>query len=100
MQINIQPIEKLARSDGLRLDVHSIFATIQGEGPFTGHPCVFVRLAGCNLQCPGCDTDYTEDRRMMQIYEIAESVASVLKASGSTRAKVPLVVITGGEPFR
>lgn len=100
MQINLQPLEKLARSDGQFLDVHSIFATIQGEGPFTGHPCIFVRLAGCNLQCPSCDTDYTEDRRKMAIHEIAEAVSHVLVATGSRCVNVPLVVITGGEPFR
>jgi len=34
--------------------VHSIFATIQGEGIYAGMPAIFVRLAGCNLQCPAC----------------------------------------------
>ena len=51
---NTQPVEKVVRNDGLMLDVHSIFYTIQGEGPFSGTPAVFVRTAGCNLQCPNC----------------------------------------------
>ena len=55
--INKQPIEKREPSYEGTLQVHSIFKTIQGEGPFCGTPCVFVRLAGCNLQCPACDTD-------------------------------------------
>jgi organic radical activating enzyme len=75
------------------LDVHSIFLTIQGEGPFTGCPAVFVRLAGCNLQCPGCDTDYTSKRERMSPSAIA---AKVIDLSGPA----VLVVITGGEPFR
>src|SRR3954467_9071958 len=49
----------LVRSDGNSLSIHSIFYTLQGEGPYSGCPAVFMRLAGCNLQCPGCDTDYT-----------------------------------------
>lgn len=52
--VNQQPREKQARGDGKLLDVVEIFPTIQGEGPFAGRPAVFVRLAGCNLQCPGC----------------------------------------------
>ena len=74
------------------LDVHSIFRTIQGEGPFTGHPAVFIRLAGCNLQCPLCDTDYTTGRIDMTDHEVFLQVANMQKGG--------LVVITGGEPLR
>lgn len=93
--INHQPIEKRipSREDG-RLDVHSLFYTIQGEGPFTGVPAVFLRLAGCNLQCPSCDTDYTDSRKLMGISEIVDHIKDAHKV------KSGLVVITGGEPFR
>lgn len=80
---------------GDTLDVHSIFATIQGEGPFCGTPATFVRLAGCNLQCPGCDTDYTSKRRR---YTIAELVHEIQMTRSTPTPG--LVVITGGEPFR
>ena len=33
-----------------------IFFSIQGEGPWAGRPQVFLRLAGCSLGCPWCDT--------------------------------------------
>ncbi len=52
--LNNQPTEPRAAGDGTSLDVHSIFHTIQGEGPFSGRSAVFIRLAGCNLQCPMC----------------------------------------------
>lgn len=97
MSINQQPIEKRLPSYQGLVDVHSIFKTIQGEGPFCGTPCVFVRLAGCNLQCPACDTDYTSKRKQMTPAEIVAEVAMQSIADHNMRA---LVVITGGEPFR
>lgn len=77
--------------DGSNLLVHSIFPTIQGEGPFAGTPALFVRLAGCNLQCPLCDTEYTDGSEMM-------TVGEVVHRAGLSR--LGLVVLTGGEPFR
>lgn len=87
--MNDQPIEKY--QSRTMLDVHSIFYTIQGEGPFSGTPAVFIRLAGCNLQCPFCDTDYSS-RTAIPPEEVV-NVVKGLRPSG-------LVVITGGEPFR
>ena len=40
------------------LQLAEIFYSVQGEGTWTGTPAVFVRLAGCNLSCSFCDTDY------------------------------------------
>ena len=77
-------------SDGAALLVHSIFPTIQGEGPFAGKPAHFIRLAGCNLQCPLCDTEYTQGAKYLAVEEIARLVGG----------EIQLVVITGGEPFR
>lgn len=91
--INIQPIEKADRRADHTLDVHSVFYTIQGEGPLTGHPAIFVRLAGCNLQCPGCDTDYTSTRERM-------SPEALVRRVQAAHPGPRLVVITGGEPFR
>jgi 7-carboxy-7-deazaguanine synthase len=88
---NTQVREPLAKNDK-ELDVHSIWETIQGEGPLVGSPAVFVRLSGCNLQCPLCDTDYTSNRKMWSPDHILKVVSSLRKKG--------LVVITGGEPFR
>lgn len=78
-----------------RLDIQSIFRTVQGEGPFSGQPAIFIRLAGCNLQCPACDTDYTSQRVLMTIHNIVDCVDNLI--TGHT---IKLIVITGGEPLR
>lgn len=68
--------------------INEIFYSLQGEGYFTGTPAVFLRMSGCNLKCPFCDTaheDYTE----MSPVQIAEA----LRAYPARH-----VVITGGEP--
>jgi organic radical activating enzyme len=95
--INIQPIEKIEHfggSDDGGLDIHSIFPTIQGEGPFVGQPAIFIRMAGCNLQCPLCDTEYTAGRQRLSVASIFDAVQEHI------RSFAPLIVITGGEPFR
>lgn len=94
--MNEQPIEKYSLVKDT-LAIHSIFYTIQGEGPFCGRPAVFIRLAGCNLQCPLCDTDYTSKRENMPVDEILEHVKNHWEEATKKR---PIVVITGGEPFR
>jgi len=97
--INKQAPEKREDHPHGLIRVHSMFYTIQGEGPYVGVPAVFVRLAGCNLQCPGCDTEYSGG-----VYESPDSIATRVRqlfgASDRGPLGSPLVVITGGEPFR
>jgi 7-carboxy-7-deazaguanine synthase len=76
-----------------RLAIHSIWKTVQGEGPFAGSPAVFVRLFGCNLQCNWCDTDYTSRR-------VIKTPTGLLANIGEITPPNKLVVFTGGEPFR
>lgn len=73
--------------------VTEVFRTLQGEGPFAGRPAVFVRLAGCNLACYFCDTDFSS-RAKVSLGQLVDAV--VEQAKGFTS----LVVVTGGEPFR
>jgi 7-carboxy-7-deazaguanine synthase len=73
------------------IQLSEIFYSIQGEGLWTGTPAVFVRLAGCNLACDFCDTDYST-KFFATIYEIT---AKVRAAGGDC----PMVVLTGGEPL-
>ena len=41
------------------LNINEMFETIQGEGAHTGIPSIFVRLQGCPVGCPWCDTKHT-----------------------------------------
>ena len=70
--------------------VNEIFYSIQGEGRHTGMPAVFVRLAGCSMNCPFCDTKYAaRDGETM-------SAPELLAALSAWPAQA--VIITGGEP--
>lgn len=75
----------------MTLLVNEIFHSIQGESLYSGRPCAFVRLTGCNLRCTYCDTTYAYDEGTM--LSIDEIVASVQKFG------CPLVEVTGGEPL-
>lgn len=76
-----------------QLSVHSVFLTIQGEGPFAGTRALFIRLYGCNLQCPLCDTEYTDNS---EIYSPEELLQKAIQESPPHS----LIVLTGGEPMR
>jgi organic radical activating enzyme len=73
------------------LALAEIFYSVQGEGSWTGTPAVFVRLAGCNLNCRFCDTDYST-----KFFATAEAIVARVRELG---AGCPMVVLTGGEPF-
>lgn len=74
--------------------VNEIFYSIQGEGRWTGTPMVFLRLAGCNLHCPFCDTDFSSSREM----SASGIVSALLDALPVPSTPSPAVCITGGEP--
>jgi len=83
--------------DGQTLQVVEIFPTLQGEGPFVGHPSVFVRLGGCNLACDFCDTEF-EDFIPIALGVLVGRIEQT--AIHEDRRVRDLVVITGGEPLR
>jgi organic radical activating enzyme len=98
MSLNHQVREGRRPTDESVLDVVDVWRTIQGEGPFAGRPAVFLRLAGCNLQCPLCDTNYTRNRRVLSCQGLAVSINGLAGMSWTGEGK--LLVVTGGEPFR
>lgn len=79
--------------------VTKVFYTIQSEGPLTGTPAIFIRLAGCNkgdkISCPDCDTNFLYDEgKVLSTTDLVELVKTQCLAPDP-----PLVVITGGEPM-
>ena len=87
------------------LMVTSVFATLQGEGPFSGEPAVFVRFSKCNRACTFCDTWFdsgdvlTFDQVLTKIHA---AVDREVLANGIVRESFMdrlLIVVTGGEPM-
>ncbi len=68
--------------------VNEIFYSLQGEGANAGCAAVFVRLAGCNLACSYCDTDFADGREM--------SPGAIAQHIGQYPAR--FLIWTGGEP--
>jgi len=73
------------------LALAEIFYSVQGEGTWTGTPAVFVRLAGCNLNCRFCDTDFS-----VRAFASVETIVAEVRALGGD---CPMIVLTGGEPL-
>lgn len=71
--------------------VNEIFYSLQGEGMWTGTPMVFVRLSGCNLRCPFCDTAHQEGRPF--------SAPAILDAVRRVGGACRVICLTGGEPL-
>ena len=68
------------------------FLSFQGEGLFAGRKAFFIRLFGCNVKCPWCDSKYAWSntaRESASADELAERAAA---------AGAEMAVITGGEP--
>jgi len=69
-----------------------LYKSVQGESSFTGVPCIFVRLAGCNLRCAWCDSEYTFTGG--QPFTADEIIAQI-----TALQPCPLIEFTGGEPM-
>ncbi len=69
-----------------------LYKSVQGESSFAGLPCIFVRLAGCNLRCAWCDSEYTFTGGKPFT---GEQIIAAVEAL----APCTLVEFTGGEPM-
>lgn len=71
------------------LPVSEIFQSIQGEGKYAGTPALFIRLSGCNLDCPWCDSKYHRTFTLMSLSAIVDAILNAGKKD---------IIWTGGEP--
>lgn len=77
-----------------RLNVSETFYSLQGEGQTMGHPAVFLRLTGCNLNCVWCDTTEIWRKGAPILFKNVLSKAYVKRLQTGAH-----LVITGGEPL-
>jgi 7-carboxy-7-deazaguanine synthase len=75
----------------MKLKIHEIFHSLQGESSRVGLPTVFVRLTGCPMRCVYCDTAYAFSGGSN--IEIADILAKVAEFG------TQYVTVTGGEPL-
>lgn len=79
------------------IPVSEVFGpTLQGEGPYAGRACWFIRTGGCNLSCDFCDTPYSTGQHGIPLSTVPKLTARQITE------KIPagsLVVLTGGEPL-
>lgn len=112
------------RNSNSAFQVSEVFKSVQGEGPHTGRPSVFLRLGICNLSCVWCDTPYTwlfskdrldmvrkraekanfkelppaifEKKKEFEKRSLDQLYADVTHTAGNS---IRAIVITGGEPL-
>ena len=73
------------------MKINEIFKSLQGESTYSGLPCTFVRLTGCNLRCTWCDTKYSYDEGYnLNTEEIVNKIEEL---------STDIVEFTGGEPL-
>lgn len=70
------------------------FVSINGEGSKAGQLAVFIRFAGCNLDCTYCDTKWANEKDVSYTEMSKEEIYDYIKNTG-----VRNVTITGGEPL-
>ncbi len=95
-----------------KLLVNEMFETIQGEGAYTGTPSLFIRLQGCPVGCPWCDTQHTWETLPENNKSVGDilvktsdspnyftcSVSELLDVLVKQQYTAKHIVITGGEP--
>jgi len=78
------------------LPVVETFHSLQGEGLHAGRSAFFIRLAGCAVGCPWCDTKHSWPAGAHPLRSLAELAEETQQAAAAGAA---FAVITGGEPL-
>lgn len=88
--------------------ITEVFSSLQGEGPHTGQPTTFVRLALCHMGCTWCDTAYAlcdhdkcrvADAADGSIKEISNPVTATALSELVSAYSNRMLSVTGGEPL-
>jgi 7-carboxy-7-deazaguanine synthase len=77
--------------------IFEVFRSIQGEGKYAGVPQVFIRFAGCNLNCSWCDSAHA--RNVNDPAVRTYSPEALWHAIEELWLGCHSVVLTGGEPL-
>ena len=70
------------------------FVSINGEGSKAGQLAVFIRFAGCNLDCVYCDTKWANEKDVPYSEMSKEEIYEYIKNTG-----IKNITVTGGEPL-
>ena len=79
----------------MKAPIIEIFSSFQGEGLLIGERQIFVRFAGCNLNCNYCDTNDSKSEKsgtFMTPQEVTEEIKRLITPDCKT------ISFTGGEP--
>lgn len=80
-----------------KLHINEIFSSIQGEGKLAGYYTHFIRLQGCRVGCPWCDTkqSWKKNSAKKNIWSCLDLSKEILR----NMKEKDWICITGGEPF-
>ena len=87
------PTAELSPALSQTLPIVEMFHSIQGEGAWAGTNAFFIRLAGCDVGCPWCDTKQSWNPKRHPPRQIDDLVVAAKAVNPQ------IVVITGGEPL-
>lgn len=90
---SLVPSTSTSKTTSPVLPVVETFHSVQGEGIWTGTNAFFIRLAGCDVGCPWCDTKHSWYAHCHPQRYVTDLIAEAKAANPA------IVVITGGEPL-
>ena len=79
----------------MKAPIIEIFSSFQGEGLLIGERQIFVRFAGCNLNCNYCDTNDSKSEKSGVVMTPDEVVSEIEKL---ITPDCKSISFTGGEP--